>query len=261
MKLLLPIGGTAGIVGLAVRWGYRALLYPAPRRKLRSVPAGAELVELAAGDGQKLQVLWSLPRAGARMIVFFHGNGEAISDVVDFFGVFAHRGIGFALVEYRGYGGSPARGPSESGLYADAEGALAALHGRGHAPDDIVLWGFSLGSGVAVEMAVRGHGKRLLLTAPYTSIPDVAARFAPFLPMRALIDDKFDNLQKAPRIDVPTLIFHGDSDRVVPYDMGVTLAARIAGAELVSVRGAGHNDVFADDGARLIDKVTRFIES
>jgi fermentation-respiration switch protein FrsA (DUF1100 family) len=261
MKLLAGVAGGAGALGLLVRWGHRAVLYPAPRRKLLRPPSGCELVETRASDGEPLQLLWAPPRAGARTVVFFHGNGETIGDVVSLFREIGQRGIGFVLVEYRGYGGSPASAPSEAGLYADAEGALSFARERGHTQNDIALWGFSLGSGVATEMATRGHGKRLLLTAPYTSIPDVAQRYAPFLPMRTLIADQFDNLAKADRLRLPTLILHGDDDRIVPYDMGVTLANRIAGAELVTVRGAGHNDVFAHDSATLLDRVTRFIAS
>jgi uncharacterized protein len=104
-------------------------------------------------------------------------------------------------------------------------------------------------------MALRGHGKRLVLEAPYTSIPDVARRWLPFLPMDTIIDDRFDNLAKAPRVGVPTLILHGDDDRVVPYDMGVALSRGIAGAELCTIAGGGHNDLFDRDGARLYARV------
>ncbi len=249
-------GAGYGLLGALVRWGHRSLLYPAPKRRLAGVPRGAELAELLAADGAPVQAL-VFPAGGARTIVYFHGNGETIADLLPLAQLFVARGFGFALCEYRGYGGSPAADPSEDGLYADAEAVIAAVRERGHGPGDVVLWGSSLGTGVATEMALRGHGCRLVLAAPFTSIPDVATRWAPFLPMNALIADRFDNLAKAARLAVPTLILHGDDDRVVPYDMGVTLASRIPGAELVTIPGGGHNDLFARD-PRLVDRVASY---
>jgi pimeloyl-ACP methyl ester carboxylesterase len=95
------------------------------------------------------------------------------------------------LVEYRGYGRSKTSGrPSEAGLYADAEAALRELGRRGIAAERVSLWGYSLGSGVANELAVRGRGSSLVLIAPFTSVPDVASHFVPILPMSMLFPDR-----------------------------------------------------------------------
>ncbi len=248
-------GAYAAVVGLG-RLGYRSLLYPAPQRGLRQAPPGSELRELTDAEGTAVQVLFFAPPSKrARVIVYFHGNGETIADGVDLAQALALRGLGFMLVEYRGYGSSPARGPSEQGLYQDAEAALHSLHGEGISPDRITLWGSSLGSGVAVEMALRGHGERLILSAPYTSIPQVASRWLPVLPMRLIVGDVYDNLAKAPRIKAPTLVIHGDQDGIVPYDMGVLLAKTIEGARLITVTGAGHNDTFIHGGGRLLAQI------
>src|SRR5262249_15681369 len=159
------------------------------------------------------------------------------------------RGFGAALVEYRGYGASAASGaPTEEGLYADASAILDALGARGVAPRDLVLWGTSLGTGVAAEMARRGGGAALVLVSPYTSIPRVAARGAWFLPVGLVVPDRLDTLAKAAEIRVPVLIVHGDRDGVIPYDMGVELSRAIAGADLVTIAGGGHNDLFAQGG-------------
>jgi pimeloyl-ACP methyl ester carboxylesterase len=252
MKVALMAAGLyAALLGLG-RFGYRAVLYPAPSRSLRVPPAGTELRQHRAADGAPVQALHFAAR-GRRTVVFFHGNGEVIADVVDLGRALVARGLGVVLVEYRGYGGSPARGPSELGLYHDAEAVLGDLHAEGLGADQIVLWGSSLGSGVAVEMALRGHACRLVLSAPYTSIPAVAWRLLPILPMRMVVTDHFDNLAKAPRLRLPTLILHGDRDNVVPYDMGVTLAGVIEGARLITVPGASHNDLFVVAGEPLLD--------
>lgn len=260
LRWMLIAGATYGLVAGVTRLGYRAVLYPAPRRSLEAAPAGVEIRWLEASDGAPVQVI-TQPRFDElpdRVIVFFHGNGETAADSLPLGREIAARGLGFVAVEYRGYGGARAEAPSEAGLYADAAGVLEALAARGVGPERVTLWGNSLGTGVAVEMARRGAGARLVLQAPFTSIPAVAARFAPFLPVRALIDDAFDNERKAAGIAVPTLVVHGDRDALVPYDMGVALAHQIPGAELVTVAGGGHNDLFVRDRERLLARIVAF---
>ncbi|MBW2457195.1 MAG: alpha/beta hydrolase [Deltaproteobacteria bacterium] len=250
-------GGYAGLLGLS-RLGYRTVLYPAPRRGVSEAPVGAELRTFTAADGTPVQAL-VYPPPGRRSLVFFHGNGETIGDSIGLAVELHRRGLGFVAVEYRGYGSSPATGPSEDGLYADADAVLRTLASEGLAAADVTLWGSSLGSGVAVEMATRGHGSRLLLSTPYTSIPRVAQRLVPVIPMGWVVGDRYDNLAKAPEIDLPTLIIHGDADRLVPYDHGVTLSRAIAGARLITVAGAGHNDWLALGGDGLVDEIVQFV--
>ncbi|MBI4950995.1 MAG: alpha/beta fold hydrolase [Myxococcales bacterium] len=251
----LVAGGYTALAA-ATRLGYRAVLYPAPRRALDAAPAGASLRGFVLEDGTEVATLcYPAPRGGAT-VVFFHGNGETISDFVGLGRALGAHGLGFVAVEYRGYGAS-AGAPSEPALYRDADAVLGALRAEGVGP--LVLWGRSLGTGVAVEMALRGHGERLVLSAPFTSIPAVAARYLPILPLGWLLDDTFDNLGKAPRVAVPTLIVHGDRDGVVPYAMGAAIAGAIPGANLVTVAGAGHNDVFARGGPELLATIARHL--
>jgi hypothetical protein len=164
----------------------------------------------------------------------------------------AARGLGTVLVEYRGYGISKDGSPTESGLYADATAVLDLLAQDGTGADRIVLVGISLGTGVAAEMALRGRGRRLVLISPFTSIPRLAAKIAPVLPMSVLVRDRFDTLAKAPSIAVPTLIIHGDRDDVVPYPMGVAVAAAIPGARMVTVAGGRHNDLLFLEWSKIV---------
>ena len=252
----LLAGGYLGVAGLA-RLSYRALLYPAPQRGLDRTPRGGELAHYPTDDGESVQVAIYRAGEGAPGVVYFHGNGESIADSLGLAQVMVEHGLTFVAVEYRGYGASPSRGPDEPGLYADAEGALRGLAGAGVLSGPPMLWGNSLGTGVAMEMAHRGHGRRLVLQAPFTSVVEVAARVVPLLPMRLIMGDVYDNAAKAPAITVPTLVIHGDRDRVVPYDMGQTLAATIPGATLLAVSGGGHNDLFVRERDRLIEAVVR----
>src|ERR1035438_7632383 len=163
--------------------------------------------------------------------------------------------FGGALEEYRGWGFAREASPSEDGLYADAEAALEALDERGTGPERVVLWGTSLGTGVAAEMARRERGARLVLVSPYTSIPGLVTAVARLVPAGLLVADHFDTLSKAAGILIPTLVIHGDSDEIVPYWMGERLTDAIAHARLVTVAGGHHGDLFEREGERLLSEV------
>jgi fermentation-respiration switch protein FrsA (DUF1100 family) len=276
----IMIGVLAGIAtlyaagALITRMSYRRMLYPAPAEGAFVTPAGAELVTTKAADGTTVHALLWPARAATeatdptsargdrtRTVVHFHGNGETIGANVDVAAALAERGVGVMLVEYRGYGLSVGAPPSEAGLYLDAEAALDALAARGVLARDITLWGTSLGTGVAVEMARRARGTALVLMTPYTSIPAMAARFVPFFPTRLLVDDAFDNLAKASALQLPTLVVHGDRDELIPFAMGEAVAGAIPGARLWRVERGRHNDLFARAGEPLIDAIAKMAPS
>lgn len=230
---------------------YRRYLYmPQPPHEF---PAGTEpeVLRRKAGDGVDTVTLLcrgNLASERDPLVVYFHANAEAAGDSRWFSQPCLSSTRAWAAIEYRGYGLSGNAGPTtEAGIYADADAGLAALRDAGFGEERTILVGFSLGTGVAVEMARRGHGHGLVLLAPFTSIPRVVDRWAFALPTRLLIGDRFDSLSKAGAIHVPTLIVHGDADELVPYAMGVELSKAIAGAKLVTVKGAGHNDLFSVD--------------
>jgi len=246
---------------------YRKLLYPAPNTS-PARPPDATLVNATAADGVPV-FAWRFGRAPTKApaseskspstttVVFFHGNGETMADNVELARALVARGLSVMLVEYRGYGiAKAAAPPTEDGLYADANAALQAL---GAAPEDVVLMGFSLGTGVAAEMEARGLGRAMVLVAPYTSIPDVGAKRIPLLPVRLLVRDRFDTASKVPQIKAPVLVIHGDADEVVPFDMGEVLAHSFSRGQLIAVNGGHHMDLFVRDD-HLVDKIASFVE-
>lgn len=243
---------------LAVRAYYPRLLYPAPQSDPYA-PGEGTLLKLQARDGVRVHATQLSGPPGAPVIVYFHGNGVAMGDVLWMAREFFSRGVGVVLAEYRGYGLSSGPAPSEAGLYEDGEAILAKLAAQGIGPERIALFGESLGTGVAVEMALRGHGASLVLVTPYTSIPEVASRFVFGLPVKLLMRERFDTLVKAPRVAVPALLLHGTDDGVVPYAMGAELAKAFPRARLVTVSGGHHNDLFLGEGSRFFDEVTDFV--
>jgi pimeloyl-ACP methyl ester carboxylesterase len=239
---------------------YRLLLYPAAGRADIAPPEDATVTSCTAGDGVPVHAL-EFASGAPRTVVYFHGNGEVVGDDVWFARELVRHGFDVVLVEYRGYGSSRGGHPSESGLYADAAAILDLLAASGIGRDRIILWGMSLGTGVAAEMAVRGRGGALVLVAPYTSILDMASRFVPFLPVRWIMrDDRFETLAKAPGIEVPTLIFHGTRDEVVPFEMGQRVASAVPGAKLVAVDGGHHTDLFLGLGWKNFGVARAFVD-
>lgn len=234
--------GLALALGAALS-GCNSLIYPAPQRDTTAVPDDVRVLSLVASDGVPVHALACTGAdAAAPVIVYFHGNGNVAGDALGLARYVTQHGPSMLLVEYRGYGASVEAGtPSEDGLYADAEAALAYLRREGIADQRVVLWGYSLGSGVAAEMAVRGHGARLVLQAPFTSIVAVGEARFPWAPVSWVLSDRFDTASKAARIALPTLIVHGEDDEIVPFEMGKTLATTIPGATLVPVPGMTHS--------------------
>ena len=234
---------------LVARVAYPRMLFPAPRLD-RAPPvedSSAKLVELPQPDGSRTAALHFPAATDARTVIVFHGNGETMFDNVGLAAELVQRGVGVLLVEYRGYGttygsGSP---PTEEMLYEDGEAAIAYLARAGVPAERVALWGWSLGTGVAAEMARRGHGTRLVLIAPYTSITDMGRRVAPILPVSLLMAHRLDTLSKAGAIKTPTLVVHGDADALIPLAMGEAVASAIPGARLVRVAGGHHADLLS----------------
>jgi uncharacterized protein len=253
--VLLSVAGIYALVCVVARLSYRLFVYPVPAP--HGVAAGdGERLTLRAADGQAVTALWFPPVArGARVVACFHGNGETADDDIPLARDMVQRGLGALLVEYRGYGGSAGGTPTEEGLYLDAEAALDEAARRGFGSDRVALWGTSLGTGVAAEMARRGRGARLVLVSPFTSLRDAASRTVRWLPMSLVLPDRYDTLAKAESIRAPTLIVHGDRDEVVPFDMGETLGRAIAGARFMRVPGAMHGDIYMRGGPALMDAI------
>jgi pimeloyl-ACP methyl ester carboxylesterase len=235
----------------------RRFLFPVSGLVTPQAPSDFVRHALAADDGEPVHALELPAVAGAHTIVMFHGNRETVEHCAGLARVLHRRGFGVLLVEYRGYGASRGEDPTEEGLYRDARAALDMLAERGLGPERIVLWGTSLGTGVAAEMARAGRGAHLILVTPYTSIPDVVVDAVPFVPAHRLMPDHFDTLAKTPSITVPTLVVHGDADEVVPFWMGQRLVESIRGARLLRLEGGSHGDWFVRGGDRLLDEVER----
>ncbi len=245
----------SALIALVAFGGLTALMYLTQRKlmyfpqNLRTAPAAAgfaaaEEIMLDTADGERV-IAWHVPPRGNNPVVlYFHGNGGALRYRVERFRALTANGTGLLALSYRGYGGSSGT-PTEAGLLADADAAYAFAAAR-YPPERIVLWGESLGAGVAIALAAAQKVARLVLEAPFTSAADIGASVYWFMPVRLLMKDQFRSDERIARVTAPVLILHGSNDNVVPIAYGERLFELANEPKrMVRISGGGHNDLDA----------------
>jgi fermentation-respiration switch protein FrsA (DUF1100 family) len=242
--VVLAVAYLGGLVALYLL--QRSVLFPIPtRERVAPAAAGFPQVEehvLTTDDGERI-ILWHMPaKPGRPVVLYFHGNGDFLAGFFERFRDLIADGTGFVVPAYRGYAGSSGA-PSEQGLLKDAAAAYAFTTAR-YRPDQIVVWGFSLGTGVAVALASEQKIGKMILEAPCSSIADVAASAFPIFPVRLLLKDPFFSDARIGRVRVPLLVMHGARDPTIPIASGERLFA-LANEPKQFVRFAdgGHNDL------------------
>ena len=201
-------------------------------------------ISVRTQDGIDLKAWYAPATSKPFTIVFFHGNADGLRTAAPIADPYIDAGYGFLLTEYRGYSGLPGK-PTETGLYNDGRAYLQNLMARGIESRNLILYGHSLGTGVAVQMASEFHVGGLMLLAPYLSIPKLAQIDFPFFPSSLLALDRFDSEKKIRQIHTPLLIVNGFADQVVPPSHGRRLYSLAnEPKEFHSLSGRGHNDAF-----------------
>jgi uncharacterized protein len=262
----MSVLGWLAVIALCLYVGLATMIYLAQRslmyfpETIHTTPAAgglpeAEEVSLTASDGVPIAVWHVPPQDGKPVILYFHGNGGALHYRVARFQTLINNGIGLVALEYRGYGGLSGS-PSEQGLIADAEAAYAFAVAR-YPAQRIVLWGESLGSGVAVALAAEKPVGRVILEAPFTSALAVGEERYWYLPVRFLMKDQFRSDERIGKVTAPLLILHGVHDRTIPYAMGEHLFELANKPKhIVRFLEGGHEDL---DQNGALDAVGRFL--
>jgi fermentation-respiration switch protein FrsA (DUF1100 family) len=248
------------LIGVAVLYfKQRAMLFPIPPVG-RTAPDAAGFPQaeehiLTTTDGERV-IVWHVPaRPGQPVILFFPGNGDFLAGRVSRFKEITADGTGLVALSYRGYAGSSGQ-PSERGLLQDAAAAYAFTAAR-YDIGRIVLWGFSLGTGVAVAVAAEHPSGKLILEAPYTSTVAVAGALLRIVPVGLLMRDQFHSHARIARVSAPLLIMHGSNDQAIPITFGERLFALAHEPKrFVRFPGGGHDNL---DDFGAIDTVRRFI--
>ena len=192
------------------------------------------------------------------IFLLMHGNAGHVGHRVEKFRKILDAGYGFFFLEYRGYGGNPGR-PTEKGLNLDAISALNFLREQKVADKNIILYGESLGTGVAVQLATTMKAKAIILESPYTSIADVAQQLYWYVPAKWLVFDRFELLGIIKNIQSPLLILHGEKDKITDVSYGQKIfEAAPQSKESIFVPNAGHDNLF-DFG--VDEKILLFLET
>lgn len=223
----------------------------APCPAWSNIPEGYRQVELRTSDGLKLKALFRPASPARTTMLFFHGNADSALTGVDLLAPLVAEGHGAMLVEFRGYCGNPGS-PNEQGLYRDGQAAARWLGDRGVTPAEIILVGYSLGTGVAAKIATEASPAGLVLIAAYASMGQVASEHFPWIPARWLIKDRFPTIDRVRTIDAPILILHGADDRMVYPSNAIALARARPETTLAMVAGEGHLVAFSDEAPRVI---------
>ena len=239
-----------------------------PERELSATPADVGLafedVSLTAADGTKLHG-WHVPGESRTTLLWLHGNAGNISHRVDNIAMLIQKtGIGVFIIDYRGYGRSEGK-PSEKGLYMDAEAAFEHMTtDLGLDPEeDIVLFGRSLGVGVAVEMATRHRVRSVVVESGFTSVREMSKSSGMgvlSILLLPLIDARYDSLSKIGSALSPVMVIHGDRDEMVPFEMAEKLfTAAPEPKRFHAIRGASHNDTYLAGGEAYFEALRDFV--
>lgn len=265
ITVAIIVGCVAFFFGL--RW-LEALMTFHPERmseqEYHSPPEGAELAWLPSSPGIHLRGWYfeSQSKPAVATIIFFHGNGGNISNVGWLGQRFAKHGFNILLFDYRGYGASEGVATDEAGLYADGYAALSFItKGKEIAPDQIILYGQSLGTAVAAEVASGGKFGAVVLESGFSSASSVANSALPWLPrwLHFLGKNRFESAQKLANVRSPILIAHGDPDGTIPTsEARLLFAAANEPKKLLIVPGAGHI-VFGAGGEQYLNQVEQFM--
>jgi len=154
-----------------------------------------------------------------KTLIFFHGNAGSLENRIHKLNHFQDMNINFLIIAWRGFSGNNGK-PSEQGLYEDGKSAIDWLIKKGVSEKNLILYGESLGTGVATHLAQNKSFAGIILETPFTSMIDAAKKFYPYIPVKFLLKDKFENYKKIKKINIPVLVMHGEADQIVPFKMG-----------------------------------------
>lgn len=235
----------------------RSILYHPSAAVVAPTQAGVTAQRITTEDGETVVAWWLAPQPGQPVLLYFDGNGGAPEMWDERWRAIAAHGAGFLAVYYRGYSGSTGS-PSEQGFRLDARAGYDWLIAQGYLPHDIVIHGFSLGSAVAVQLAVERRAHALILEAPMTGVDDIAAEHGAGL-FAPLMRDSFRSRDYIGRVTMPVLIVHGRADTVIPFAHGERLYALANEPKyFVELRNSDHATLTREG---LYDHVWAFLEA
>ena len=277
----IVIASLYGTVCAGLWFGQTRIIF-APEKEITTTPAKFNakyeevLIPVKNSDGTKENIHgWWLPNAkqdektavgdrqlDRKVILYLHGNGKNISANAGHANRLMRMGFSVLLIDYRGYGKSEGGFPSEASLYTDAQTAWDYLMQRGFKPNQVIIYGHSLGGAIAINLATKHpDASGIIVDASFTSMSDMAtldSKFR-FVPIDLLLHQRFDSLSKVRSLVTPVLYIHGTADEAVPFAMSQRLYdATQTKKKLVIVPNAGHNNTAKTDESRYRDSILSF---
>ena len=260
----LAVAGGVGALGyLRNRFQRQRLFLPDrfPNGVWDPAPFGLEVEDqwFSAGGGAQLHGWWIPYRRARGTMLYFHGSSGSIAHQVGVLAAFRRLRVNLFAFDYRGYGRSSGE-PREAGLYLDARAAWDHVgQALGVRPEELVLFGHSLGGAVAIDCALDRKAAGLVVESAFTQIRDMARASYPNLPLHLVARNQFRSIDKVGRLTLPKLFIHGSSDERVPLALGRRLFEAAAEPKaLYLVANAGHNDVHRHGGLRYLRRIARF---
>ncbi|MGF1481645.1 MAG: alpha/beta hydrolase [Cyanophyceae cyanobacterium] len=258
----------AAYFGLSVclrLWQTRLIFFPTATLAATPTDVGLKYEEVRLPMSVGEVHGWWIPAQGEHVLLYFHGNASNIGDLVYRAARFQQMGLSVLLIDYRGYGYSTGSFPSEASAYEDAEAAWQYLtQTRQISPQNIFLFGQSLGGAIAIDLAIRQpHSAGVIVESTFTSIRAMVDHVGTYqlLPIDWILTQRFDSLAKIRTLQMPFLFIHGSSDRTVPPRMSQELYAATNGPkQLLLIPEAGHNDVAIVEESKYYQAIQEFVQ-
>ena len=213
------------IIILFVYFYQRSLLYNPSENNYLNDKINFNYKEIFIETDKKIKLKsWFIEKdlKNFKTILLFHGNAGNLFNRVYKLNELKKLDLNILIISWRGFSGNKGK-PTEKNLYRDAEEAVKWLNLQGLDNKNIILYGESLGTGIAIELASKNNFGGIILESPFTSMADTAKIYYPYLPVNFLLRDRYDSRSKVKDIKTPILIMHGKMDNIVPQKMGLEL--------------------------------------
>ena len=246
-------------VSTVVYFYQRKLLYhPGENNYLDEGPLNHKIEKVYIQSDNKLVAWRYLKDKNFKTILFFHGNAGKLDNRIYKLNEFSKLDVNYLIFAYRGFSGNEGK-PTEKGLYSDAEAAKNWLNSKNIKDSSIVLYGESLGTAVAVELASSNKFAGVILESPFTSMEILAQKYYPYLPAKHILKDKYKSINKISKIKSPLLVMHGKEDNIVPFSMGQEIYEKFNGTKYKYFND--YDDHMMDFNENLIKSLREFISS
>ena len=217
-----------------------------------------EKVNITTSDNHHLLGWFYKKDISKKTILFFHGNAGSLENRIYKLNHFENLDLNFLIIAWRGFSGNSGK-PNEKGLYDDAKSALNWLESKEIKEENIILFGESLGTAVAIEIAQNKNFAGMILESPFTSMVEMGKKYYSFFPVSFLLKDRYESIKKIKNIHIPVLVMHGKKDSIVPFEMGEKIYNSANSPKFYYF--TEYDDHMMDYNKLLLEELKSFVES